>query len=265
VGGNTTCLEVRLGQDVVIVDTGTGVRNLGNKLLRQMPVKVKILYTHVHWDHIQGLPFLAPIYIKGNEFDIYGGTSMPIPIQDVLCSQMTPPVFPVPMKELPSTIRFHDLCPGDTISGKDYKITLAEQNHPNRSFAYRFDYKGKSMVFCTDVEHYPDRLDENLLRLCRDTDLLIYDAQFTDDEYHGRNGHIPRIGWGHSTLAESVKMAKAANAGRLILFHHDPSHNDEMVGKMEKEAQATLPGCIAAYEGLEIDLIRGVAPKSMFK
>ena len=117
VGGNTTCLEVRCGDELIIIDSGTGIRFLGNQLLKEMPVKATILYSHVHWDHIQGFPFFAPFYVKGNEFDIYGGNTLPTPIEEILKKQMPPPCFPVRTDIMAAQINYHNIRPGEEIKG----------------------------------------------------------------------------------------------------------------------------------------------------
>ena len=265
VGGNTTCIEVRCGDELIILDSGTGVRNLGGSLMRKMPVKAKWFFSHVHWDHIQGFPFFGPLYVKGNQFDIYGGTSLPVTIEEVLKKQMTPPCFPVKTDILAATLNYYDIRPGDVVEGENYKVTLAPLYHPNGSYGYRIECgNGLVMVFATDCEHLEGKLSENLLELSRDADLLIYDAQYTDDEYYGLNGQFSRKGWGHSTMKEAVKMAEAANVKKLILFHHDPNHSDEMVKDIEAECRKLFPNSVAAYEGLEVDLTHPQMPKSFF-
>ncbi|MFQ5672848.1 MAG: MBL fold metallo-hydrolase [Nitrospinales bacterium] len=264
VGGNTTCLELRCGNDLVIFDSGTGIRNLGVQLMKELPVKAKIFYSHVHWDHIQGLPFFTPLYIKGNEFDIYGGSSMPLSIEDVLKNQMTVPCFPVGMDIMAATTRFHDLKLGDVVEGNGYRVSLAMLNHPNRCHAYRIDEADKSIVLATDTEHFDDRLDENLMALADGADVLIYDCQFTPSEYYGKDGQMSRVGWGHSTMQEGVKIAKAANVKHLILFHHDPSHDDKFMQKIEAETRQLFPNSTVAYEGMEIDLEKEPITRSLF-
>lgn len=264
VGGNTTCLEVRCGNELIIFDTGTGIRNLGRELMKKVPVKGSIFYTHVHWDHIQGLPFFTPLYAKANEFDIYGGTSLPVPIQDILNQQMSAPCFPVKMDIMAAKIRYHDLQPGDVVKGQNYQVHLVDVYHPNGTYAYRVESGNHSIVFATDVEPDNGKSDERLMKFSQNVDLLIYDSQYTDDEYHGRNGNFPRIGWGHSTMPEAVKLAKRANVKHLILFHHDPIHDDNFIKQFEREARTFFPQSTAAYEGMEIDLDTPGAPKSLF-
>lgn len=264
VGGNTTCLEIRCRDSLIILDSGTGIRDLGRLLLKQPPVKAKVFFTHVHWDHIQGWPFFAPLYVKENAFEIYGGSSWPTTIEEILKKQMQPPFFPVEMDLMSASMKFYDLQPGSVVRGDCYEVSLARLNHPSSSYAYRIDSEGQSIVFATDTEHYKDRLDTGLLDLAREADLLIYDCQFTPSEYYGLNGCIPRIGWGHSTMQEGVKFAKAANVKQLILFHHDPSHDDDVIQKIEAEARTLFSNSTAAYEGMEIDLGRPETPRSLF-
>ena len=264
VGGNTTCVEIRCGDELIIIDTGTGIRNLGMALMKEMPIKGTILFSHVHWDHIQGFPFFSPFFVPGNEFRIFAGTSLPTTIEEVLSQQMTPPCFPVKTELFGCKITYHDVKPGEVIEGDSYKIKLAPLYHPNGCYAYRIEHEGKTMVFSTDCEHYEDRPNTNLIELSQDADVLVYDAQYTEDEYYGLNGQFPRKGWGHSTMREGVKVAKAANVKKLVLFHHDPSHDDNFVKQIEAESRQLFPQSIAAYEGLQIDLSQEALPKSLF-
>jgi phosphoribosyl 1,2-cyclic phosphodiesterase len=232
--------------------------------MKEMPIKATILFSHVHWDHIQGFPFFAPFFVPGNEFRIFGGTSLPSTIEEVLNQQMEPPCFPVKSDLFGCKITYHDVKPGEVIEGDNYKITLAPLYHPNGCYAYRIEHEGKTMVFSTDCEHYEDRPNANLIELCRDVDLLVYDSQYTEDEYYGRNGQFSRKGWGHSTMREGVKVAEAANVKKLVLFHHDPSHNDETIKQIETESRQLFPQSIAAYEGLQVDLSQEALPQSLF-
>ena len=177
---------------------------------------------------------------------------------------MAPPYFPVKTDLFGSKITYHDVKPGDVIEGNSYKVTLAPLLHPNGCYAYRIDYQGKTMVFSTDCEHYEDRPNKNLIELSKDADVLIYDAQYTEDEYYGLNGQFSRKGWGHSTMREGVKVAEAANVKKLVLFHHDPSHDDNFIKQIEAESRQFFPESIAAYEGLQIDLSQEAFLKSFF-
>ena len=177
---------------------------------------------------------------------------------------MTPPYFPVKTDLFGSEISYHDVKPGEVIKGNNYKVTLAPLFHPNGCYAYRIDYQEKSLVFSTDCELYEDRPNTNLIRLCKDADVLIYDAQYTEEEYYGLNGQYSRKGWGHSTMQEGVKVAEAANVKKLVLFHHDPSHDDNFIRQIEVECRQLFPKSMAAYEGVHIDLFQDALPKSLF-
>ena len=248
-GGNTSCVEMRVGGKRLIFDGGTGLRVLGKSLLPHMPVEAHMFFTHSHWDHIQGFPFFVPAFIKGNCFHIYGaiapnGATMKQRLHD----QMLHPNFPVPMQVMQSDLKFYDLLPGDTLQLDDITIETGTLNHPNTAMGYRVTWQGRTAVYATDTEHYPDRLDENLLHLARDANLMIYDACYTDEEYH--DPKTPKIGWGHSTWQEGVKAAKAAGVKRLVIFHHDPNHNDDFLDNVEAQVESVFPNSVLAREGM---------------
>ena len=264
VGGNTTCVEIRCGEELIIIDTGTGFYNLGKALVKEFPIKGTILFSHVHWDHIQGFPHFLPFFIAENDFRVFGGTSLPISVEEILKKQMSPPYFPVETDIFDAKISYQNVTPGDVIEGENYKITLASLYHPNGCYAYRIDCEGQSLVFATDCEHYENKPNKSLIDLSSNADVLVYDCQYTEDEYYGLNGEFSRKGRGHSTMREGIKVAKAANVEKFILFHHDPNHNDEFVQKIEEEARQLFPKSLAAYEGLKIDLSEERLPKSLF-
>jgi phosphoribosyl 1,2-cyclic phosphodiesterase len=248
-GGNTSCVEMRIAGKRLIFDGGTGLRVLGKALLSQMPVEAHMFFTHSHWDHIQGFPFFVPAFVKGNCFHIYGaiapnGASMKQRLHD----QMLHPNFPVPMQVMQSDLKFHDLVPGDVMNLGDITIETGPLNHPNTAMGYRITWQGRTAVYATDTEHYPDRLDENLLHLARNANLLIYDACYTDEEYH--DPKASKRGWGHSTWQEAVKLAKAANVQRLVIFHHDPNHSDDFLDQVESEVEVAFPSSVLAREGM---------------
>lgn len=248
-GGNTSCVEMRVGQKRLIFDGGTGLRVLGKSLLRQMPVEAHLFFSHSHWDHIQGFPFFVPAFIKGNCFHIYGaiapnGATM----KQRLSDQMLHPNFPVPIQVMQSDLKFYDLLPGDVMQLDDITIETGPLNHPNTAMGYRVTWQGRTVVYATDTEHYPDRVDENLLYLARDANVLIYDACYTDEEYH--DPKAPKIGWGHSTWQEALKLAKAANVKKPVIFHHDPNHCDDFLDEVEAQVQSVFPNSILAREGM---------------
>jgi phosphoribosyl 1,2-cyclic phosphodiesterase len=261
IGGNTSCVELRVGGRLLIFDGGTGLRLLGNELLKSMPFEAWIFFSHVHWDHIQGFPFFTPAFVRGNKIHLYGGQKVSGTLEETLGGQMENPSFPVHLREMGAEMTFHDLYEGqvvhlDPAAGEPsgpIRISNARGNHPQGVYAYRVDYRGKSIVYATDTEHYAI-VDPKLRRLSQDADILIYDCQYTPEEYEGVNG-MPKVGWGHSTFAEAVKLAHAANVKRLVLYHHDPMQSDAAVRDKERRARELFPESIAAYEGLVIPLL----------
>lgn len=258
-GGNTSCVEMRVGGHRLIFDGGTGLRVLGQELLAQMPIDAHMFFTHSHWDHIQGFPFFTPAFIKGNRFRIYGAIAPNgSTIEQRLNDQMLHPNFPVPLQIMGAELTFHDLEIGESVKiGSEVLVENALLNHPGEAVGYRVNWNGYSAAYITDTEHFPDRLDENVLWLARNADLMIYDATYTDDEYYAEKSS--KIGWGHSTWQEAVKVAKAANVKKLVIFHHDPLHNDTFMDGIMKDTTAHFPNSIVAWEGLEIDVVAPLA------
>lgn len=257
IGGNTSCVEVRVADQVVIFDGGTGLRLLGEKLLKEMPIRAHMFFSHVHWDHIQGFPFFTPAFIKGNTFDLYGGKNVTSTLEETLAGQMNFPNFPITLREMGSTMNFHDLHENEDVLLADGKVRVfgVAGNHPNGVFAYRVEYAGRSLVYATDTEHYAVH-DPKIMSLARNADVFIYDSQYTPEEYSGEGGGRPKVGWGHSTMIEGAEIAKLSNVGLYVLFHHDPSQSDAAVRQKEARAKAVFPNSIAAYEGLELTVER---------
>ncbi len=254
-GGNTSCVEMRVGGKCLIFDGGTGLRVLGKSLLKQMPVEAHMLFTHSHWDHIQGFPFFVPAFIPGNCFHIYGSLAPNgASIKERLTEQMLDPNFPVPIQVMKADLRFQkDLVPGQKFNIDDIEIETGSLNHPNTAIGYRITWQGHTVVYATDTEHYPDRLDDNLLYLARGADALIYDACYTDEEYH--NPRSPRIGWGHSTWQAGLAVADAAGVKYPIMFHHDPNHDDDFLDDIEAQVKAKCPNAFLAREGMKFDVL----------
>jgi phosphoribosyl 1,2-cyclic phosphodiesterase len=256
VGGNTACVEVRCGDEILILDGGTGLRLLGNQLAPKRPLKANLFFSHVHWDHIQGFPFFAPAFVAGNNIELYGATNVTGTLEETLAGQMNFPNFPVRLEFMGAQMCFHDIDDGQVIhvGNEGVVVRAAKLRHPQGVLAYRVEYAGHSMVYATDTEH-GSQLDDKLVSLARDVDVLVYDAQYTPEEYEGSNGGLPRVGWGHSTMMEGVRVAQAAGAKRLVLFHHDPDQNDGAVRLKEQRAQKLFPATDAAREGMTIDLM----------
>ena len=258
-GGNTSCVEMRVGGRLLIFDGGTGLRVLGTKLLSEMPLHASMFFTHSHWDHIQGFPFFVPAFVPNNHFDIYGAIAPNgSTIEQRLNDQMLHPNFPVPLQIMGAQLKFRDLEIGETVEIDDIKVENALLNHPGEAVGYRVNWQGRSAAYITDTEHFPDRLDENVLMLARDADVMIYDATYTDEEYNHEK--TSKVGWGHSTWQEAVKVAEAANVKQLIIFHHDPLHADEFMDEVEKNTMEAFPNSSVAKEGMVIDLM-GATPE----
>lgn len=254
-GGNTACVEVRCGDELIIIDAGTGIRGLGAELLKATPVKASILFSHMHWDHIQGIPFFGPAYIPGNEFKLYGNKSWNTKLEYALRGQMQKPTFPVTLEELAAKMEYIEIDVGEmfNIGSKDQiAIRTTQLRHPDKTFSFRIEYSGKSIVYATDTENLPEP-DQRLVELARGTDLLIHDAQYSKEEYYGANGN-PMSGRGHSTPEAAAETAVAAGAKKLALFHHDPYHDDVTIDQMLQAAIAIFPNTVAAFEGMVIEL-----------
>ena len=256
IGGNTSCVEMRAGGRLLIFDAGTGIRMLGNALLREMPLEAYVFFSHVHWDHIQGFPFFTPAFVKGNVFHLHGGMKVSRTLEETLAGQMENPSFPVHLSEMVAKMTFRDLFEGEPLSipstdgSGPVLITNTRGNHPNGVYAYRVEHEGHAVMYATDTEHYAV-VDPKLKKLATNADVLIYDAMYTPEEYAGDKG-MPKLGWGHSTNEEAVKLAKAAGVKKLVLFHHDPMQDDAAVRDKERRTQALFPDCVAAFEGLHL-------------
>ena len=254
-GGNTSCVEVSVGGRTLILDAGTGLRLLGRRLLERGVGQATLLLSHTHLDHISGFPFFAPAYTAGFELEIVschlcgGGGGA----EAVLARQMEGPLFPVPFRTLAASLSITDAVPGTTLDlGDGVRVRTAPLNHPDGATGYRIEYAGRAVAYVTDTEHVPGHPDRNILDLIAGCDLVLYDSTFTDAEFP------QRVGWGHSTWSEAVRLAQAAGVKRLALFHHDPDRDDSAMAAVEAEAQAAWPGHVfAAREGVTIDLLAG--------
>jgi phosphoribosyl 1,2-cyclic phosphodiesterase len=258
-GGNTSCIEMQVGGHRLIFDGGTGLRVLGQELMSQIPVDAHMFFTHSHWDHIQGFPFFTPAFVKSNRFRIYGAVAPNgSTIEQRLNDQMLHPNFPVPLQIMGSQMSFCDIEVEEQVVIGDVIVDNRLLNHPGEAVGYRVSWNGHAAAYITDTEHYTDRLDENVLWLSRDADVMIYDATYTDDEYYSEKSS--KVGWGHSTWQEAVKVAKAANVKKLVIFHHDPLHSDEFMDGIKDVTSKAFPNSVVAWEGLELDLINSPSP-----
>jgi phosphoribosyl 1,2-cyclic phosphodiesterase len=252
-GGNTSCVEMQVNGERLIFDGGTGLRLLGQSLLSQMPLKAHLFFTHSHWDHIQGFPFFTPAFVPGNCFHIYGSTAPNgSTLKQRLHDQMLHPNFPVPLQIMQADLHFYDIEAGEQLQIDEVMLETGKLNHPGEAIGYRVSWGGHCAAYITDTEHFPDHLDEAVLKLAQNVDVLIIDCTYTDEEYY--DPKFSKIGWGHSTWQEAVKIAKAAQVKQLVIFHHDPSHNDEFLDRLNEEAILAFPNTILAREGLSLEL-----------
>ncbi|MEO0868482.1 MAG: MBL fold metallo-hydrolase, partial [Cyanobacteria bacterium J06642_11] len=222
-------------------------------LIENKPVQASLFFTHSHWDHIQGFPFFVPAFLPSNQFEVYGVISPNgATIEQRLNDQMLHPNFPVPLQIMQAQLKFCDLSIGETVAVGDINVTNALLNHPGEAVGYRVEWNGLVAAYITDTEHFPDRLDENVLYLAQNADVMIYDCTYTDAEYHSET--TSKVGWGHSTWQEAVKLAKAANVKKLVVFHHDPLHDDDFMDDIGCKTAAEFPNSIVAHEGMILDL-----------
>jgi len=250
-GGNTPCIEVRCGQHTLILDGGTGLRPFGDALLKTgVTLNADLFLTHCHLDHVSGLPFFAPLFGKDHRLRIWAG-SLPadVSIKQALRTMMSPPLFPIDVESFKANMEYRDFHPGDALEPRPGVVLRTGMlNHPGGAIGYRLECEGKVVAYLTDTELGPDAAANGAAALARGADLLIFDTTYTDGEIATRRG------WGHSTWKDGVRLAEAAKVRTLCMFHHDPSHDDDFMDKLGREAAAARPGTIVAREGLVIDL-----------
>jgi phosphoribosyl 1,2-cyclic phosphodiesterase len=266
-GGNTPCLELRTTDGwLIILDAGTGIRELGRVLLETAqgrPIAGDIFLTHAHWDHIQGIPFFAPLFRKGNHFTIWGSKSLQTSIDRVVRDQMSPVVFPVSFEELQARIDFQELAE-ERRMGNGYAVSSMGVRHPGGALGYRFSSgndEGGALVYISDNELSMEaRYDDapgwraKLVEFVRGASVLVHDTMYTVDEYRSF------IGWGHSTHEQAVDLALEAGVKRLVLFHHRPERSDDEVDRCVENCRALVAqqggtlGVQAAAEGLTLQV-----------
>ena len=276
-GGNTTCVELRADDEIVILDAGTGIRALGSALEEEFgakPIDVSLLITHMHWDHIQGFPFFAPCYHAKNRIHILGYDGTNASLRDTFAGQMSAPFFPVQMQALPGKVVVEEIEKSEFKIGQ-LTVRTHLMNHPGVCVGYRIDCSRGSIAFLPDTEPYEGRMIHSndgqtfsgedlqtqtkerrrqLIEFLRDCDLLIVDTQYTDEEYEAH------VGWGHSSLSATLRLALDATVKKLVLFHHDPTHSDAEMDEMAKAAQVFVGRSgkdlqvVVAREGAEFEL-----------
>ncbi len=274
-GGNTPSLELRLDNDeLIILDAGTGIRNLGDHLIANgESIRAYILITHPHWDHIQGFPFFKPAFVSGNEITVIGTDREEIDLQHIIADQMKKIYFPIQLNELKAKIHFRSIRE-EEFNIFDAHVKTLYVNHPGYTVAYRIDYKGKSLVYVSDNEPFDKESatrmtnfepivlkkfleqkgdpNQRLVDFIQGADVLIHDATYTPEEY------VDKVGWGHSHYLFTLKLANEANVKHCVLFHHEPNRTDENIDRILEKCRYEIKQkkftfeCTAAYEGLEI-------------
>jgi phosphoribosyl 1,2-cyclic phosphodiesterase len=245
-GGNTSCVEIRTADNrVIILDGGSGIRNLGQSLMKEaggQNIDASIFLTHFHWDHIQGIPFFAPIYGPNNKVAFYSGIQGR-PLQETLEGQMAKPYFPVNFDQVAAQRSFQLIPRQESVTVGPATVIPFEMNHPQGASGYRVEIGDVVIVYATDYEHGDAEHDRILRKYAENADILICDAQYTPAEYESHRG------WGHSTWLNAVNVAKEAGARRLFLFHHDPTHDDQSMMRIAEDARMHFENAIAAWEG----------------
>jgi len=258
-GGNTSCIEVRAEGEIIVLDAGTGIRELGLALEREFgsrPIRITLLISHAHWDHIQGLPFFTPLYNDKNEIRIFGYDGSEDGLAKILKSQMTAPVFPVALYDLPGKIDIKTLETNDFKIGNVH-VRSKQMNHPGVCVGYRLSTGTGSIAYLPDNESFdghkllsieshslsPEEAKKqaiedraNLVKFLHGSDILLLDTQYTDEEYQ------EHIGWGHGTISSAVALARDAGVRKLVLFHHDPRHDDAAIDSMLVTARELAAG-----------------------
>ena len=250
-GGNTSCVEVRCGDNLLILDGGSGIRQLGKALLEQQaPIEADVLLTHCHIDHVCGLPFFAPCYLPSSRLRLWAGNlNPPDGLVRALRQMMSDPLFPTSLENFKAHVEFRDFRAGEVLMPRpDVTVRTAALNHPGGSTGYRIEYGAHALAYITDTEHHPGVLDPQVMALAQGVDLMVYDSNYTDEEWPSH------IGWGHSTWQQGVRLAVAAQAKQLVIFHHDPDHTDDVLDRVAEEARRLLPNAIVAAEGMILRL-----------
>lgn len=285
-GGNTSCVEVRVGGHLIVLDAGTGLIDVGNELLRdyiasgvkpeeRTPVKATVLLSHIHLDHIQGFTFFRPLHIPSTVLNVFGNVNYNETLSDELAGLLFGKSFPLDLGDIAGNLNIRDINETEAIilrhgeppiikriekeddlnvGDEDVLITCYRSYaHPQEGvFIYKITYKGKSLVYATDKESYPGG-DKKLTNFARGCNLLIHDAQYTTEDY--LNSYVPKQGYGHSTFDMAIECQNQTDAEKLVFFHFDPEYDDGKLESIKEQYKAISDRAILAHEGLEIDLL----------
>lgn len=276
-GGNTPCVELKLNDNnLIILDSGTGIKNLGNYLIRKgESIKAYIMITHPHWDHIQGFPFFKPLFISGNEFTIVGSGARTKTLEQIVADQMDRVYFPVRLSELKATIKFLQVGE-EEFKIYDATVQTIYVNHPGFTLGYRITYDNKTIVYISDNEPFDREItpylfnwekevvekfdkisgdpNKRIFEFVKGADLLIHDTTYTPEEY------VEKVGWGHSHYLFTLRVAHEGGVKRLLLFHHDHTHTDNMIDEIYEHCKNEVKkkkykfDLLVASEGMEIKI-----------
>jgi phosphoribosyl 1,2-cyclic phosphodiesterase len=250
-GGNTPCAAVEVAEDeYLVLDCGTGVRNLGVEIARRRngkPTRIHIFLSHYHLDHVEGLSLFQPLYDAANTLIFHGFAADGRTVRHNLETLIAPPYFPLKLAGVPATVRFKDLD-GSTFDVGDVRVDSMPLSHPDGSVAYRLTHDKRRIIFATDHEYGDRAVDGARAEFSRGADHLIYDATYMPAEYD-----TLRKGWGHSTWFAAVQAARAAGVASLVLFHHHPEHTDDQLDEIQRITRAELPTACVAKEGMELE------------
>jgi ribonuclease BN (tRNA processing enzyme) len=252
-GGNTACVAIHTSdQQIVILDAGSGIRRLGQELMRTMPHRVvgTLLISHTHWDHIQGFPYFEPAFERHNRIVVVGQKRFEQRLEEVLARQIVEPFLPFDYKTLSADLHVKEVEDGEAlVIGDETVVRVANLNHPGGSLGFRIENNGAVLTYCTDTTHPEGLVEPNIVALAQGADLLIHDAFFTPE------GRQDFAGWGHSSWIEAVRAAQAANVRALGLFHYAPdATDDQLETEVLPRAQALFPNTFLTREGMTIRL-----------
>lgn len=249
-GGHTSCIVLELDCGIIIFDAGSGISTAGS-LTQHLNKKINIFFTHVHLDHMMGLPFFMPVWNPTFSVDIWAGSLGSYGgIESFFNNTFTAPLFPVSFKAFSGNLTCKDFTPGTILTpleGVDIQTTAL--NHPNGATGYRVNYKGRSFALITDHEHTPGVLDQDVCDFIRETDVFIYDSSYDDHNFE------KFAGWGHSTWQEAVRLGQAANVKKTVIFHHDPLNTDDRMRIIEKNVRLADPTAVVSRQGMIMDIL----------
>ncbi len=285
-GGRTSSYELQINGYTLILDAGTGIVDAGKHIVgkyfargQKTPIRTTVICTHLHWDHIQGLPFFAPLFFVNSHVHLIGPSMNTFSFKDKIQETMYPPYFPISQEELPAEISYHEYFNDSMVyiirtknrtleshhivsdsyeeAGADdivIKLKRGYQHPKNGTYHIKIEANGKSVVYATDTEGYIDG-DANLIRFAKNSTLLMHDSQYTREEYNGTDGMITQ-GFGHSTYIMATDVARKAQVSNLALIHHDPRHSDKIIRKIERAAKRRFPNSFAVRETQVIDIMK---------